>query len=116
MGLGLNINLTEDDLLHIDQPATSYFIETGRHLFAAEATKVIAELFLKELNHFKDKSFISYYKDITEMLYGRHKQANWIVEDRHKQGTIIALNPEGFLEMEIDGNLQLIQNGSLKII
>ncbi len=115
VGLGLNLNLTEDDLLKVDQPATSYLIEIGRHLFAPEATKVIAEFFLKELNHFKAKGFTSYHKEITEMLYGRHKKAYWIVDGHQKEGTIIALNPEGFLEMKIDGKIQVIQNGSLRI-
>lgn len=45
MGIGLNINMTENSLIHIDQKATSLFLETG----VQYSTKDVLDLLTKHL-------------------------------------------------------------------
>jgi len=51
LGLGLNINLEESFLNNIDQPATSFFIETGIKNSPSNITKTIAKSLLDKLKN-----------------------------------------------------------------
>lgn len=52
VGVGINLNLTAEDVLNIDIPATSIFIETGKQVDKEEFLTKFLENFKKEYDEF----------------------------------------------------------------
>lgn len=114
LGIGLNINSTQEFLLAIDQKATSYFAETQRKLFVEEAAKVIAKLFLGHLNTLISSGFHPFYHMINEQaLYVG--DATLSDHDKLSFGKIIGIDKDGFLLFETHQGIQKIESGSLSL-
>lgn len=114
LGIGLNINSSEDFLSSIDQKATSYFYETTRKLFVDEAAKVIAKIFLGHLNTLISSGFHSFYHMINEQaLY----TGDAVYTDHNKKtiGKVIGIDKDGFLLFEKGDQIEVIQSGSLSV-
>jgi len=67
LGWGLNVNLTEDQLACIDQPATSVFIETGKKQALDTLLEEISTDFVEKLARFKKEGFV-YFQEAFENI------------------------------------------------
>jgi BirA family biotin operon repressor/biotin-[acetyl-CoA-carboxylase] ligase len=56
-GIGLNVNMGEEFLEKIDQPATSLFLETGKRFPLTELLQEISLQFYADLSIFQEKGF-----------------------------------------------------------
>ncbi|MCH9625989.1 MAG: Bifunctional ligase/repressor BirA [Chlamydiales bacterium] len=69
LGWGLNVNLTEEQLACIDQPATSVLIETGQKQTLDTLLEEISTDFARKLAHFKKEGF-AYFQEAFENIMG----------------------------------------------
>ncbi len=68
LGLGLNVNMPEEMLQTIDQPATSLFAENGEEWKIEELLFEIVEQFLKDLVLLREKGFAPLAKELQSVL------------------------------------------------
>ncbi len=57
LGVGINLNMTKEELENIDQPATSLNIETGNDIDKKDFSKKLFDTFFKEYDEFLQKGF-----------------------------------------------------------
>jgi len=65
VGIGINLNLTKDDVRHIDIPATSLFLETGRNIDKDSFLEKLIANFKREYDEFLENGLRD---DISEDL------------------------------------------------
>ena len=114
LGIGLNINQTVDDLENIDQPSTSFFIETTHNLYVEEAAKVLAKIFLGNLNKLLNSGFAFFKNQINEHFLIK-KSALWSNDVHIKQGIILGIDDYGCLIFEEENKKNTYSYGSLNI-
>ena len=68
LGIGLNINMTPQQLTSIDQPATSLAAETGQPWDRDELLKKLQKQFLADLQKFKKEGFTPFHSQFENLL------------------------------------------------
>ncbi len=68
IGLGLNINMSEEDLAQIPQPATSIRQETGQECGVDKVIQEIQAVFSKDLAHFLEEGFTPFLSLFRQLL------------------------------------------------
>jgi BirA family biotin operon repressor/biotin-[acetyl-CoA-carboxylase] ligase len=61
LGIGINVNLSSDELKKIDQPATSLFVETKKMWNEKDLLKKLEDQFAENLEIFKEKGFATFH-------------------------------------------------------
>lgn len=117
IGIGLNINMTSDELANIPQAATSMQIEKGEP-FSVEAVKeYYVRLFLKKLIEALSTGF-------DQVLRNWQKSLEWMLqalvsvqtEKSRLQGKVVALHPDGGLIIELPcGTKQVIHTHDVNL-
>jgi BirA family transcriptional regulator, biotin operon repressor / biotin---[acetyl-CoA-carboxylase] ligase len=117
IGIGVNINLSEEDLSIIDKPATSILYETGElqdmNKFVTKFIKKLSGIFSilykrKDIRKIK-KMWLSYSRIIG-------KQVNWNLNGIKKIGTVVDIDNEGSLILNIDGQIFNVVSGDIELI
>ncbi len=109
-GIGININMTQQDLQKVSQPATSLWMETGRSYDIALISEKLKELLLKHLPIFLSFGFSTYYQAYRDRLD--------FIKD-HPMNATIGSDKINFLfkELNIDGSITVqLQDRSLKTL
>ena len=99
-GLGLNVNMTDEDLKKIDRPATSLYVESQELMDQETLLKMLSHTFLKNLTTFLAKGFPPFYENFVNALV--HKAGDPVqFHDYHKicQGTFEKINADGSLSL-----------------
>lgn len=68
LGIGINVNMDKDALAHIDKPATSLQIETGRAWDRNTLLKKLQVQFSRDLEKFKKAGFTPFHAFIENLL------------------------------------------------
>ena len=68
LGIGLNVNMNREDLLQIDQPATSLKEETGRSWDKGSILKKLQKQFSSNLEKFKKEGFFPFKEGFENLL------------------------------------------------
>ncbi|MCH9627523.1 MAG: Bifunctional ligase/repressor BirA [Chlamydiales bacterium] len=68
IGLGMNINMSQEELAHIPQPATSIRQETGEKCVIGEVLQEIQAVFAKDLAHFLKKGFTPFLPVFRQLI------------------------------------------------
>jgi BirA family biotin operon repressor/biotin-[acetyl-CoA-carboxylase] ligase len=101
VGIGVNVNMGNEELAAVDQAATSLSLLYGRQLDPQLVTLQLAEIFRVYLERFIAEGFAPFF-------------ARYGLKLLHKKGDIIAFNRSG---MAAEGVLQQINgDGSLEIL
>lgn len=101
-GLGLNINMEHDELINIDRPATSLFLETGRTLEPHCVLMEIAEQFREDLQVYLSHGFMPFMKQFADNLCLK-RGARLKLKDFKQvwEGVFHSLNTDGSINMEL---------------
>lgn len=112
-GIGLNINMSQDDLNRIDRPATSLFIESGREFETALILEVLQQNFMDSLNDFMRKGFAPFFPHLQQRSSLKKGQ----IVRFHDNQTLLqarfkALLPDGSVELQLlDGTMKVFHAG-----
>jgi BirA family transcriptional regulator, biotin operon repressor / biotin---[acetyl-CoA-carboxylase] ligase len=116
VGIGLNVNMTKEELQHIDQPATSLYCETktlwNKETLLDDLLKNMSEdlLILEKdgFDHFK-KPYLQYVLYLNEKV---------IVDNKGTQlsGTFIGIDKEGRLLLETEDKRKVVLSGSDRML
>jgi BirA family biotin operon repressor/biotin-[acetyl-CoA-carboxylase] ligase len=107
IGIGLNVNLTEEHTSKIDQPATSLLLESGKTWSCDKILQNLLHNFIKDLAIIENKGFTPFHPYYESRLTTKGKQV--LIKDGafSLTGLCQGISPEGKL-------LLLLPNGSQK--
>lgn len=114
-GIGLNVNMTEEELKKIDRPATSLLQECGQVTDQEALLDKVNHAFRLHLTTFLAEGFQPFYDKFNQALL--HKPGDLVqFHDYQKicQGTFEKINPDGSLSLRLaDGTLLTYYSGEL---
>lgn len=102
LGIGLNVNMTQELLKTIDRPATSLLAEDGVTREVEEILSGLQEHFLANLQHFLDEGFLPFLEGYKKRLI--HVRGDKIRFDDNRsiwEGLFVAVNLDGTLLLEL---------------
>lgn len=117
IGIGININCTENDLKKLDNKATSILIESGSN----QNLNIFFNNFKDELSFWLDllinkkninkirKTWLQYCKIL-------NKKVEWLNGNTKETGIIKDINKNGSLIIRINNKKEIINSGEVKII
>lgn len=112
IGIGLNVNMTPDDLHRIDRPATSLLAEKKRVFSVPEILEALKNQFNQSLSVFVQEGFVPFWLEFQAHSY--YKQGDHIsFHDNQKivHGIFESLEIDGAVKISIDGNEQKFYAG-----
>lgn len=114
-GIGLNVNMPEEELKKIDRPATSLFVESGEIEDQEALMDTLNQVFMANLETFLANGFPPFYEKFVDAL--QHKPGDQVqFHDYQKicQGTFEKINPDGSLSLKLsDGTPLTYYSGEL---
>jgi len=97
LGIGLNINMTDETLHKIDQPATSLKIISGKEWDIKKILTKLSECFLKNLNTLKSEGFQPFAPFCEEVLAFKGQEVTFQDGNRLLSGICHTLSKNGNL-------------------
>lgn len=115
LGLGLNVNMTQEELKIIDRPATSLFQETLQLYSIKAIQEELVTQFKQDLDLFLKKGFPPFYPQY--LAHSHLKKGDLIhfhVANQVWEGTFHSIQGDGALVIEqLNGQLQTFYSGEL---
>ena len=103
ISVGMNVNLDQTDLLHIDQKATSMQLETAQHYDVEEIYEKLTKSIALVIETLKKNGPVEIAKEW-------QKQTEWIVDDTRKIKTNTQTLTGKILSIETDGSIYVQQD------
>lgn len=116
LGLGINVNMTVEDTVTVDQPCTSIAIEGGKNLniknFSEKVCRILKRLYSTSLKNGIEKIYNEWKK--SNRLIG--KKISLISENGRKvSGTVEDLSFDGRILLGTEGNTESFHSGDIEI-
>ncbi len=107
LGIGINVNMTEEMLKVIDQPASS-LAQLSTHTWNLEQVlEPLLNQFIIDLETLKKKGFVPFQKAYENLLIVKDKSINFKLGEKVEQGTYHSISDEGRLVITMpDGNIK----------
>lgn len=114
-GIGLNVNMSEEECGQVGQPATSLFVLRKKEYNLDELLGLLMREFHKDLTLFKEKGFAPFAKEYEKLLSFLNKEVT-ILDGAHEvRGTCIGLESDGRLKLKTEeGKIVICSNGKVK--
>jgi BirA family biotin operon repressor/biotin-[acetyl-CoA-carboxylase] ligase len=117
LGIGVNVNMKADDLVQIDQPATSLKEETGHVWDKKTLLRKLQQQFASDLENFKREGFLPFYQLFDSLLALKGKKITCFDGQKTWVGTCHSLTEEGQLNLLLlDHSLHTISSGDISSI
>lgn len=114
LGLGLNLQMSEEELKQIDKPATSLNLETDISFSKQQILDEIIEKFFESYDKFLEKGFPLIRSKYLDYFYLLNEKVKINFEINFVEGKIKDINENGFLILENNhGELQEISIGDI---
>ncbi len=115
LGLGLNLNLPEEELAKVDQPATSLSVESQKKWDRNIFLKELESRFLKNLSLFFQQGFASFAIKIEKLLTHKNEPIIFYDGQNKYEGQIIAIKSDGALSFKLKatGEIKTFYSGDL---
>ncbi len=100
LGVGININSTQEDLSLLDRPATSLSCELG---FCMKLEKVLTDFLNIFSSFFKDflsSGFAPFHSIINKRLAYKGEMRTIVEGERKTEGTVLGINGDGTLQFK----------------
>ena len=108
LGFGVNLNVKEDFLSQIDQPATSLNIETGKFIDKEDFLKKVIDKFCLYYNNFIEEGFILIREDYKKRAEFLNKNVSVKVFDKTYEGIATDVTANGALKLKDKNNKEHI--------
>ena len=102
LGVGINLNMTQEELVNIDQPATSLNIETRKSIDKKEFSKNLFDLFFSEYEEFLQKGFSLIKSRYCSRCDFISKEICVKNPDKARVGIAQAINDDGSLKIKFN--------------
>ncbi|GEM_PF-74913 len=118
LGIGLNVNMRPTDLAGIDQPATSFFAETGNTWDRKDLIRKLGKQIASDLERFQEGGFAPFKEAIESRLAYKGKRIRcfdgakeWIglCDSLGKEGQIVLALPGGVKKALLSGDVHLMR-------
>ncbi|MBO5947660.1 biotin--[acetyl-CoA-carboxylase] ligase [bacterium] len=114
LGLGLNLNMSDEDLKQIDKPATALNLETGYKVNKDSVLKEIIDKFFENYESFLEKGFLSIRDKYLRHFYLLNEIVKINFEFNFVEGRIIDVDEKGILILQtLNGEMQEISVGDI---
>lgn len=115
LGLGVNLNLEQEDVYLIDQPATSLNLESGKNIDKKEFSKQLFSKFFDGLKNFEIKGFELIKNRYVERCFFMGKEIEIKNIDNIQRGVARKINDDGSLLFENvnNGRSETVRIGDL---
>lgn len=114
LGVGLNINMSAEDLEQIDQPATSLKNETGNDFEVKSVLKAIEKQFIVDFDLFLNRGFAPFLEEYKKLLWINSGELMSFHNNTEViKGTFHSIKDDGSLILNIDGSLQKFISGEV---
>ncbi|MGK5594300.1 MAG: biotin--[acetyl-CoA-carboxylase] ligase [Parachlamydiaceae bacterium] len=115
LGIGLNINMTKEELHKLNRPATSLFVETGKLMNKDLILDALNETFRTNLKLFLSDGFTSFHPIFTRsLIYQKGDTVRFNPDQMACQGKFEKINNDGSLQLLMpDGTLKNFYSGEL---
>lgn len=113
-GIGLNVNMPNESLKLINQPATSLFVEGGRLYALDSLLEALKQKFFSHLQLFIEKGFSPFFKTFASRF--ALKQGQFIRFHGHSgliEGRFVALNLDGSITLEVNHEIKQFYTGEI---
>lgn len=117
VGVGVNVNMSPEQLAQVDRPATSLFAQTGKKTARTDLLHRILAHWQELFQQMQESSFAALYPEwkAKDQLTGR--TIRLLQEGREWQGTVLGLGPDGSLMLTLDnGGIQHFSAGEAHLI
>ncbi len=115
LGIGVNVNMSQDELAQIDRPATSLAIEGKTSLVSEELLNLLQINFLQALQEFLEKGFLPFLPDYKKLLWvPSNLRLCFHDNQRIWSGKFHAINDDGSLSLQLDdGEIKVFVAGEI---
>ena len=115
LGIGVNVNMEPMDFVHINQPATSLFAETG-HLWDRNALlKKLQKQFLADLQKFKKDGFTPFHSQFENLLAYKGQTIRCLDGKKEWVGICHSVTNDGQLNLYLPNKeIHTILSGDIK--
>ncbi len=115
LGIGINVNMTQDLLATIDQPATSLSQLSGQTWTLEQILDPLLKQFLSDLEKLEKEGFSPFLKEYESLLAFRGKQISCTDGLKTVEGICHSINKEGRLNVQLaNGKLTTLSAGEVK--
>lgn len=115
LGVGINVNLSPEQVAQIDQPATSLLIETGKPWDKTKLLKKLQTQFSQDLELFKKKGFAPFHAQFEQLLAFKGQTIRCDDGKKVWVGILHSLTEEGQLKLLLpDQTLHTISSGDIQ--
>lgn len=116
LGVGINVNLDQDLLSTIDQPATSLKIETHKSWNKEFLLQKLQTTFQSDLALFKKEGFIPFQTFLNERLAFKGKQIRCFTGEEIWEGVCEGLAADGQLKLLLNtGEVKVVSAGDVSL-
>lgn len=115
IGIGINVNLSEQTMLSILQPVTDISRISQQSISRNALTAILIEELLNMLEDYQAEGFASCIEEWRQLDALRGKQAELILPNSTLSGEILGIDENGLLLMSIDGETRSFSSGELSV-
>ena len=114
LGIGINVNMPNDLLDTIDQPATSFLNEKGAPFSIETLIQTLENFFLEDLELYLQEGFAPFYKTYDSLLLYKESPITIKHPEKSIQGVLHSLSPDGRLNIQLpSGEIQTVHSGEV---
>lgn len=116
LGLGINVNVSDENLTKIDRPATALNIELGKNIDKQIFIESLINRFFEGYDEFLEKGFVSIKSEYTQRASFLNQKLKMGVFDKIYKGILKDIDRNGSLVLELEnGSFQSLSMGEIII-
>ncbi len=108
LGYGLNVNMDENLLRSLENPATSVRVETKKEWSPRTLQEQIEKILLRDLTVFKEKGFTPFYPDLVSLSFTEERSVILDTGREQIEGIYRGITPEGGLKIRLPDNKEKV--------
>lgn len=114
LGIGINVNMEEKDLLKIDQKATSLKKETGKIWDKNKLLQEMQEQFLQDLKNFYVHGFKNFFSFFKKHLLYKKQKIEIQLDDKKYEGILLDITKKGGIVLLQKTEKKIFYSGIIK--
>lgn len=111
LGIGLNVNMTKEEIAAIDRPATSLLVETGSSFALSDLIEELNFKFKEDLEFFLKNGFFPFFEEYNARFFKSDHIVDFYTGSSVIQGKPHSINPDGSLNFYTDDQKMVFFSG-----